>query len=190
MIRLHLQLCTQIVTQMMLPVERSPGPGLQSSILMGFLAFLRLPNLSPHAISGFDHTRYLMGEYLFFTKRFVKGLIKWSKIMQNRDQFLRFTLPRLTQSLICPYRALKALYKLHPMYPNTSFFQIQASHLLISLMDSRVRKILKSINLTLGLSPTFYTFRRSGQVLLIPLMSQFKTLSAMRPGPLNVYGGT
>ena len=53
---------------------------------MGFFAFLRLSNLAPHAIASFDFTRHLTGEDIFFTKKFVKVLIKWTKTNQNRDK--------------------------------------------------------------------------------------------------------
>ena len=104
-------------------------------------------------------------EEIFFTKKYAKVLIKWSKTIQNRDQVQCITLPKLKQSLISPHRALRTLFKLYPMSSTTSLFQIHTSRGLIPLTDSRVRKALKSIDLVLGLNPTFHTFldfRRSG----------------------------
>ena len=43
---------------------------------MGFFAFSRLSNLVPQVIASFDFTRHLTGEDIFFTKKFVKVLIK------------------------------------------------------------------------------------------------------------------
>ena len=51
------------------------------------------------------------------------------------------------------------------MSSTTSLFQVKTAQGLILLTDSRVRKTLKSINVVLGLNPTFHTFhdfRRSG----------------------------
>ena len=113
---------------------------------MGVYAFLRLSNIAPHAIVGFDHTRHLTGEDIFFTKKFVKVSIKWSKTIQSQDQVQCLTL----HPLICPHRALKALFKLYTMSFTTLLFQIQVSYGLIPLTDSRIRKTLKAINLVLG----------------------------------------
>ena len=132
---------------------------------MVFFAFLRLSNLAPHAISGFDPTRHLIGEDIFFTSKFVKVLIKWRNTIQDRDQVQCITLPKLHQSLSCPYRALKTVFGSYFMSATTSLFQVRTSNGFISLTDSRVRKTLKSINQALGLNPSFYTFhdfRRSG----------------------------
>ena len=38
----------------------------RAALLLGFFAFLRLSNLAPHAIAGFDPTRYLTGQDVFF----------------------------------------------------------------------------------------------------------------------------
>ena len=137
----------------------------QAVFLMGFFAFLRLSNLAPHAIASFDHTRHLTGKDIFFTKKFAKVLIKWSKTMQTREKVQCITLPKLKSPLLCPYKALKALYQLYSMSSSTSLFQIQTASGWVPLTDSRVRKTLKSINLSLGSNPTYHTFhdfRRSG----------------------------
>ena len=49
------------------------GPIYKTAILLGFFAFLRLSNLAPHALAGFDSTRHLTGHDVFFTKNLVKG---------------------------------------------------------------------------------------------------------------------
>ena len=141
------------------------GPVYRAIFLVGFFAFLRLSNLAPHAIASFDYTRHLTGEDIFFTKKFVKVLIKWSKTNQNRDKVQCIILPKLRNSLICPHKAIKSLYRLYDMSSSTSLFQIKTTQGWIPLTDSRVIKDLKSINLVLGLNPsyhTFHDFRRSG----------------------------
>ena len=47
--------------------------------LTGFIGFFRLSNLAPHSILTFDPSCHLTGHDLFFTKKLVKVLIKWSK---------------------------------------------------------------------------------------------------------------
>ena len=117
--------------------------------LTGFFEFFfRLSNLAPH-LTGYD---------LCFTKNLVKILIKWSKTMQTRDAVQVISLPKVSNRAICPFRALKALKKFYPMTATHSAFQINTSGGWQPLTDSRVRKALKSINMTLGLDPAFFTY--------------------------------
>ena len=102
---------------------------------------------------------------MFFTKTFVKLLIKWSKTIHSRDAVQCITLPKLQNVTICPYSALKALFHLLPMSAHTSLFQVPTPSDLNPLTDSRVRKVLKVTNQTLGFHPshfTFHDFRRGG----------------------------
>ena len=141
------------------------GVVFRAVFLLGFFGFFRLSNLAPHALASFDHTRHLTGEDIFFNKNFAKILLKWSKTIQTRDRIQCITVPRLHNKLICPYSALKALFKAYAMSPTSSLFQIPISRGYIPLTDSRVCKVMKSINQTLGLNPAFHTFhdlRRSG----------------------------
>ena len=68
--------------------------------LTAFFAFFRQSNLAPHALVDFDCSRHLTGEDIFFTKKFVKVLLKWTKTMQTRDKILCITLPKLQNKLI------------------------------------------------------------------------------------------
>ena len=138
------------------------GPVYRAVFLVGFFGFCRLSNLAPHALTAFDPSRHLTGEDIFFTKKFVKVLLKC------RDRVECITLPKLQNKLICPHSALKALFKAYSMSSSTSVFQISSLRGYITLTDSRVRKVLKSINQSLGLNPAFHTFhdfRRSGATL-------------------------
>ena len=137
----------------------------RAAFLLGFFAFLRLSNLVPHAVAEFDHTRHLAGNDIFFTHKYVKIMIKWSKTMQSRDRVQCVTIPKLKNKVICPYRALKQLFKLYPMSGTSPLFQVSTANGLVPLSDSKVRKALKMINIHLGLRPNFFTFhdfRRSG----------------------------
>ena len=142
----------------------SSGLVYRAVFLVAFFGFFRLSNLAPHAILSFDETRHLTRHDIFFTKHFVKVLLKWTKTMQTRDRVQCVTPPRLHDKRSCPYVAL-ALFKTYPMSSNSSLFQISTTHGYITLTDSTVHKTLKSINQALGLNPTFHTFhdfRRSG----------------------------
>ena len=133
--------------------------------LTGFFGFLRLSNLAPHFLATFDYTRHLTGQDLSFNDKLVKIMVKWTKTMQNRDTVKVICLPKLKNSVICLFRALKVLCKLYPMSASTSVFQVQGKSGWQSLTDTKVRKCLKAINVSLGLNThffTFHSFRRSG----------------------------
>ena len=73
--------------------------------------------------------------------------------MQTRDAVQVISLPKVTNRAMCPYKALKALRKLYPMTEMHSVFQVRTPSGWQPLMDTRVRKDLKSINIALGLNP-------------------------------------
>ena len=138
---------------------------LRAIFLIAFFGFLRLSNLAPHSLATFDHTRHLTGQDLFFSHKMVKVMVKWTKTLQNRDTVQVICLPKLKNSVICPFRALKALSKLYTMSATSSAFQILGKSGWQVLTDTKVRKCLKAVNVSLGLNPhffTFHSFRRSG----------------------------
>ena len=127
--------------------------------LTGFFAFLRLSNIAPHSLRSFDPSRHLTGEDVFFSKKFVKILLKWSKTMQTRGKVVFLSLPKLSDHLICPFRALRSLFKAYPMSSETSLFQINSSQGSNPVTDSNVRKTLKNININLGSVQVFHFSR-------------------------------
>ena len=136
--------------------------------LVGFFGFLRLSNISPHSVASFDSSRHLTISDVFFTSKFLKIIIKWSKTLQTRDKVQVISLPRLKGSPICPHRALKEAVKLYHPSPAAPLFQFKTSRGWLPLTDSKIRKNLTRINTLLGLSPhffTFHSFRRSGATL-------------------------
>ena len=145
-------------------LDLTHGVVYRAVFLTGFFAFFRLSNLVPHSVSSFDPSRHLTGHDVFFTPKNVKLLIKWSKTMQSRDTAQCITLPKLQDPTICPYSALKALFHLYPMSPHTSLFQVPTPSGLNPITDSRVRKVLKVLNQTLGIHPSYFTFYFNAQI--------------------------
>ena len=136
--------------------------------LTAFYGFLRLSNLAPHSRSMFDPSRHITAGDLIFSKRFVKIILKWSKTNQDRNRVQVLTLPKIKGSDLCPYRALRAIIALYAPTGNDPLFQINTLCGWQVLVDSRIRKFLKKMNVSLGFSPhhfTFHTFRRSGATL-------------------------
>ena len=141
------------------------GKVIKAIVLVGFFGFLRLSNLAPHSKTSFDPSRHLTGSDVFFTQDYVKILLKWSKTLQTRDKAHIITLPKLKDTSICPWLALKCLFQCYQMSSTTSLFQIHTSSGWAPLIDSIVRKSLADLNVALGLNPhhfTFHSLRRSG----------------------------
>ena len=136
--------------------------------LVAYFGFLRLSNTAPHSMGLFDASRHLTAQDVTFTSKFVKINLKWSKILQTRDKVQVLTLPKLASPLICPYRALKSIFKLYNPSSHQPLFQVQSGKAWVVLTDSKIRKCLTKINIKMGFEPhhfTFHTFWRSGATL-------------------------
>ena len=132
--------------------------------LLMFFSFLRMSNVLPHAIHQFDFSRHLARADVIFGITGAVLLIKWSKTMQNRRDFVTISLPDLGGSHLCPVSALKEMFQFFPGSDNSPVFVIPKSKGLVPLTDSVARKHLKDVSKFLGLNPslTFHDFRRGG----------------------------
>ena len=129
---------------------------------------------------------------MFFSNNNVKLLLKWSKNIQTRDQVKVITLPKL-DSCICPYQALRQLYKLYKPGDMEPLFQIYSTSGSQVMTDSRARKMLSTLNQAMGLTKNFYTFhcfRRSDATLAYKNVYQSMTFSSMVPGRRPAFGVT
>ena len=81
------------------------GAVFKAVFLVAFLRVFRLSNLAPRSFSTFDVSRHLASGDVFFSKKFVKNLVKLTKTLQTNDEKKTvISLPRLSKS---PYCALK-----------------------------------------------------------------------------------
>ena len=131
---------------------------MKAIFLTAFFGFFRMSNLAPHSIAEFDTSRHFTGGDIFFQKKFVKLLLKCSKTLQSRDQVRIITLPRLSDKVLCPYLALRALTQLYNPSSTEPLFQIQNANHCQPMTDSRVRKTLARIIQLMGYPKGFYTF--------------------------------
>ena len=79
--------------------------------LLVFYSFLRLSNIVPHSFMGFDLSRHLARGDVIFGDTSAVVIIKWSKTNQLRDKVHYLTIPKIPQSLLCPFLALKTMLK-------------------------------------------------------------------------------
>ena len=143
------------------------GQTYKAMFLVGYFGFFRLSNLASHTIKEFDPSRHFAGGDVFFGKREVRLILKWSKTLQPRDQVKVITLPKLG-SAIYPYGALKGIFHCYNPGSMDPLFQIEVNHKFQVVTDSRVRKTLAILNQAMGFDRSYYTFhsfRRSGATL-------------------------
>ena len=145
----------------------SNGITYKAMFLVSYFGFFCLSNLVPHAVKDFDPTCQFAGRDLIFTNSNVKMVLKWSKTIQNRDKVKVITLPRL-DCPICPFLALQSVFQLFHPADMDPLFQCFTSKGIKVMTDSRVRKVLASLNQIMGLLKGFYSFhcfQRSGATL-------------------------
>ena len=133
--------------------------------LLGFYSFLHLSNIVPHSFMGFDLSRHLARGDVIFGDTSAVVIIKWSKTNQLRDKVHYVTIPKIPQSLLCPFLALKTMLEKIPGAENDPLFTVPRHGQYLPLTDTIVRKHLKRVLKALEWEQqkyTFHTFRRSG----------------------------
>ena len=137
----------------------------KSVFLTALFGFLRLSNLVPPSVSSYNVLEHLARGDIFFEHTHCTVLLKWSKTLQKSSQFATIQLPVLGGSPLCPVRALTYMMSQSPPDSNAPLFSYYQQGTLLTMTQSKVRKTLKQILLSIGLSPEtypFHTFRRSG----------------------------
>ena len=132
--------------------------------LFCFFSFLRLSNILPHAVSGFDFTRHLCVGDVIFSDAGATVTVKWSKTIQDRVSSTTVNIPSLGASALCPTTALKYMLASRQVHPNEPLFLLPASSNWLILTDSRARKHRKEVSRLLDLPRmlTFHDFRIGG----------------------------
>ena len=115
-------------------------------------------------MATFSRIKHLTKGDIFFSRKYVTILIKWSKTLQNSDQVRLVKLPVLNNHL-CPSTALKKCIQLVPGDKDAPLLQFCTNPVWTPLTDNKVRKHLKNLLNLLNLPPSYMTFhslRHSG----------------------------
>ena len=97
--RILAHLDISLLDHLIMQFEKFQSPVVFKSLyLLMFFSFLRLSNVLPHSIAKFDYTRQLARADVIFGTSGAVLLIKWSKTMQNRRDFVTILLPDLAGS--------------------------------------------------------------------------------------------
>ena len=91
-------------------------------LLVGFFLLLRKCNLVPDAANKFNPLKQLKRDDLQFCQDHIKVVLTWTKNNQFREP-LKFALPRIPGSMLCPVEALVTLFTLIPGSGSESVFK-------------------------------------------------------------------
>ena len=96
----------------------------KAAILLAFFSFLRISNLVPHSISGYDPLNIFHGGDLIFAPPVINILIKWSKTLQTKNKVIK--VPSLGRSPCAQWQLLKR-YCIGRQAPTTRlYFKLSA----------------------------------------------------------------
>ena len=159
----------KLLRQIVIECEKFAYPTLFKSVyLTAFYSFLRLSNLVPHSIGTFSALEQLAKGDVFFAPPGLHILVKWSKTLQSRNKVVILKLPSISDTVICPVFHIKQLLKSVPGGQDAPLFQVLCYGRWVPLTDTRVRKHLKDVLMSLNLHNRgiiFHTFRKSGASL-------------------------
>ena len=92
-------------------------------VLIGFFLLLRKSNLVPDTGAGFDSDRQLKRGDLEIFPDFARVTLRWTKNEQVSKKPLRFALPVIPGSLLCPVEAILRVISMVDGNPNDSLFK-------------------------------------------------------------------
>ena len=125
--------------------------------LFCFFSFIRLSNILPHAVYGFDATRHLCVWDVIFSDAGARVIIKWFKTIQDRVFSTTVNIPSLGASALCPIIPLRSMLASRQVHPDEPLFWLPVASQWLTLTDSRARKHLKEASKILDL-PRSLTF--------------------------------
>lgn len=131
--------------------------------LVAFFSFLRISNFAVSSPQAFDPTRHFTVIDFVLTEPCL--MVKWEKNWQIVSQPRVVHLPVLSDKIICPIAALKALLALNQLPSKAPLFAFPNG---TPVTFNQLRAALSKVVSVIGLPSqyfTFHTFRRSGASL-------------------------
>ena len=135
--------------------------------LLAFFGFLRMSNIAPHSKFKFDSSRHFLRQDVIFADPGAHILLKWTKTLQERSAHHFVQIPALSNSYLCPVKAIQQLLASRPLPADSPLF-VHMSPPFYPVIDTTIRDSLRKILDHLGIPSTghgFHTFRRSGATL-------------------------
>lgn len=137
-----------------------------AACVVAFFSFLRKSNLFAPSLSQFDHRRHLSRDDVLFNEQGVRLRIRSTKTIQFSDRLLEIPLPRISNSPLCPSKALLLNFKQVPALasPSPAFLFFEQNKLSV-LTYATFLNMLKHYLSLLGYDSHSYSghsFRRGG----------------------------
>ena len=123
--------------------------------------------MAPHSRFKFDLNRHFLRQDIIFHHQGAHVLFKWTKTLQETSSHHLVQIPLLSNSALCPVRALQELMQSRPLPASSPHF-VHNSPAFHSVIDTTLRDGLRKVLTHLGIPLTghgFHTFRRSGATL-------------------------
>ena len=87
---------------------------LKLALVIGFFGYLRLSNLAPETVVGFDKSRHTSWHDVRPSKHGVMIYLRWTKTLQSQKGCTPVPLPCLNNSLVCPVRVWNEYSQVFP----------------------------------------------------------------------------
>ena len=131
--------------------------------LFAFFLLFRKSNLLPDKQDGFDPQKQLRHQdCVMVNGRIIVG-IRWAKNEQFKRELLTFPLPRLQNSILCPFTALNNVRRLIPYTPTDHIFKLNnTTSLTYRAFQVKLRDTLKLANVEYPNSYSSHSYRRGG----------------------------
>ena len=123
--------------------------------------------VAPHSRFKFDSSRHFLRQDIIFHHPGAHVLLKWRKTLEETSSHHLVQIPLLTNSTLCPVRALQELMQSRLLPPSFPLF-VHNSPPFHPVIDTILQDGLRKVLTYLGIPLTghgFHTFRRSGAAL-------------------------
>ena len=131
--------------------------------IIAFFLMFRKSNLVPDTKYGFNPDKQLKRSDLVYTGHNVIAGIRWAKNQQFSRDLMTFPLPILQSSVICPWRAIKNVFRLIPAPPDAHLFQLPGgASLTYRMFQTKLRLVLREAGVEFPGDYSSHSFRRGG----------------------------
>ena len=167
-----------------------------AAFLTGYFASLRKSNLVPFSVKDLNNNHYLRRNSFVFLEDCVIVKLHWTKTLQSLRSPVEIPLPKISNSVLCPYTALTNMIQHIPADANMPAFLIPHNGTLLTLTHKSFVSFLRKFLSECSISPDLYTghsFRKglpqlSNKIQDINL-SQISTFGTWSSNSVHCYLG-
>jgi integrase len=150
------------------------------SVLLAFLAMLRISNIACVSLESFDILRNITRGDIVKTNDGLSITIKWSKTLQSYRQSAIVNVPQIPGSELCPVAAFDELNKKYPVNENMPLMAYQVSNKTFIVKRNVLQSMLKQAATKSNIlhNITYHIFRRSAASIAFAAGVPFQQIQA------------